>query len=118
MPPPPRGGFPISNVDWKPGRLSGARIQRSAVRGLPFQQVAQIQTAFSFASLSTPADTDKEKAKKTLEGAVTDKIRDLRARTERKNDSGADASCQRSWCGVTPLSGITVSHADLLSLDQ
>ena len=84
MPPPPRGGFPISNVDWKPGRLSGARIQRSAVRGLPFQQVAQIQTAFSFASLSTPADTDKEKAKKTLEGAVTDKIRDLRARTERK----------------------------------
>ena len=86
MAPPPEGGYGHSMVEWRPNRLTQARIKPSATRGLPKRAVERLQRAFSYAQVSTggASQAAKQEAKHVMEVNVASDLRALRAKCERR----------------------------------
>ena len=52
MPPPPRGGYRAAMVDWRPGRLTEAKLKPEAIAFLPAHKVARLTREFRISILS------------------------------------------------------------------
>ena len=86
MPPPPRGGYRASMVDWRPGRLTQAKLKAQSIVALPDDKVAALQRHFNNATLSSGGANEAAKAgaKGRLEADLSRRLRKVRAHYERK----------------------------------
>jgi len=81
MPPPPRGGYRAAMVDWRPGRLTEAKLKPEAIAFLPAHKVARLTREFQISILSTGGadENAKEAAKSRLEAALLRQLRKVRS---------------------------------------
>ena len=81
MPPPPRGGYRAAMVEWRPGRLTEAKLKPEAIAFLPAHKVARLTREFQISILSTGGadENAKEAAKSRLEAALLRQLRKVRS---------------------------------------